>query len=166
MPREITVKELQGSWKVVSISASSHTKKAVARRLKQPMRGAIVDIYPEQMRWSFMPQKSEGSNDFCEEPVSGIIIQPVARERADAFFAAALKSMKLASAATGNPHEWLCAAGGKWGLSESSGALFLPLARGEMLMGWHDGRILRLKRMGRAAPKNIKPEAVIVDREE
>ncbi len=167
IPDEITVEQLQGSWKVEAILALDRTRKTASRKVKEPMEGAIVDIYPEQLRWSYMPQKSEGSDDFCEEPVSGIIIQKAAREQADQFFAPALELLKIDPAKTGNPHEWMCAGGGQWGLSESSGALFLPLGVDEGLMGWHDGRILRMKRMARATPKSdVKAEDVIVDREE
>jgi len=167
-PKELTVAQLADGWRVVSVLM---TEKTSGRSPDKSIKGAILEVYPEAISWSYKPEGATGLNDFCSEPVAGIIVQPAAIEGIRKEFAPALKRLalkkpgprKLDSTETqrrqnekmviGHPHAWHCSGGGKFGPSDDKGADFLMLSSDTMLIRWSDDSLIYLERLNRPAPK-------------
>ena len=119
------------------------------------MKGAIAEIYPESASWSYKPKGAGALNDFCREPVAGIVRKQSAQEAVKDRFAAGGK--RIADKAVA--HELMCGGGGAFGDSDGAGTDIALIAPDRMAMTWDDGSVLILQRMKRATPeKNMKPE--------
>lgn len=117
------------------------------------IQGAIAEVYPESLRWSYKPAGATGLDDYCQAPVAGIVLQAAALVNMAADVKTAQERLKIATAQLGHPHEWLCSGGGSWGPSDQAGTDFVLVSNNHMLMRWQQGSMLYLEKLQRVAPK-------------
>ena len=147
--QELTIEEISGGWKVARIEG------AKPGSADANMTGAIAEIYPESASWSYKPKGAGALDDFCQEPVAGIVSSDAARRAVKNRFAKGGKP--IANSAV--PHELMCGGGGQFGDSEGAGTDIALIGPNEMAMTWDNGTVLILQRMDRPAPnEDMKPE--------
>ncbi|MEO0643731.1 MAG: hypothetical protein AAFY47_10000 [Pseudomonadota bacterium] len=112
--------------------------------------GAIADIYPETLQWSYRPdipaqERTSPVQSVCHEPV----LEDLGAERAEATTRSLAARLLMGTnvEALSNPHELRCASGGEWG--PQSGTELLLTQSGTLLIGWERGEILRLEKLDR-----------------
>ena len=135
--RTLNLSEIEGGWRVVASSTKG-----------SPVIGAIAEIYPESLSWSYRPDGATGLDQLCQEPVLGNFHE----ERSERENRAMTKAIAgpRADLAVAPPHEVLCAKGGAWGPDAGSDVVLLD--DGKLLMTWNDGQRLELERL-------VRPEA-------
>jgi len=148
-PRELRIEALAGGWRVVAVVNAAGKSASQA----QAIQGAIAEVYPESLRWSYQPAGATGLNDYCQAPVAGIVLQAAALANITADFTPAQQRLKIAKSQLGHPHEWLCSGGGSWGPSDQAGADFVLVGKHHMLMRWQQDTVLYLEKLRRVAPK-------------
>ncbi len=126
-----------------------------------PLIGAIAEIHPESVTWSYLPAPISAQRQLCREPV----LEDLGAERSDlarrAFAARLLKGTR--ETARSNPHELRCAMGGQWG--PDSGTEILLSQSGALLIGWEGEEVLTLERLNRPAAKEpMEPHDYEADR--
>lgn len=140
---KLTINDISGGWRVVLSSREDNST-----------LGAIAEIYPEAVSWSFKPRKSKKLEQLCREPVLGEL---AARRSPEMILSASEKlsngtELKARTAL----YELKCAAGGAWGPPE--GADLMMLDDGKLLMTWRDKEQLVLEKLPRPNPKqDMKP---------
>lgn len=144
MPREIQLEMLQGVWRVMGVAPLSGSS---FERDDKRILGSLLDIYPEQMNWSYRASAEVSGEDMCMEPVSGVIAEKAAADAVRRDFAPALAQFRIAPAIPGPPHEWLCGDGGSW--DEDGKADFMGVDSAHLVMRWHDRAILLMERIRR-----------------
>lgn len=144
MPKEIQLEMLRGVWRVTGVAPVQGS--SYARDDKRIM-GSLLDIYPEQMNWSYRASADVSGDDMCLEPVSGVIADKAASDEVRRDFAPALAQFRIAPAIPGPPHEWLCGDGGSW--DEDGKADFMAVDSAHFVMRWHDRAILSMERIRR-----------------
>lgn len=142
--REIAIEEIAGGWRVARVEG------AKAGSQSANMIGAIAEIYPESASWSYKPKGAGALNDFCQEPVAGIVRSTAAQKAVKDRLA--VPGKRIADKAV--PHELMCGGGGSFGDSEGSGTDIALIAPDNMAMTWDDGTVLILEKMDRPAPKD------------
>lgn len=135
--QELDIEAISGGWRVV---ASSRGKSALI--------GAIAEIHPESVNWSYRPPRGRGLGQLCREPV----LQPLAAADRVAPVAGLGDAKRPAAsvAPASLPHEMLCAGGGEFGPPE--GAEVQLRRDGRLTLRWHDGEYLLLEKLLRPAP--------------
>lgn len=160
LPREIQIEELSDGWRVEDIFEPEVRARGASAA---PPEGAIAEIYPESLNWSFRPRGGEAMDDFCEDPVSGVIASEAAAAKIRRKFAPAMRKFGIDPKTAGRPHEFLCS-GGSWGASEAEGADFIPVGDDRILLRWTEGNIILLERLGRVAEKkDLTPQDYLAD---
>lgn len=160
LPREIQIEELSDGWRVEDIFEPETRARGGN---SPPPEGAIAEIYPESLNWSFRPRGGEAMDDFCEEPVSGVIASDAAAAEIRNEFAPAMRKFAIDPKSAGRPHEFLCS-GGSWGASEAEGADFIPVGADRILLRWTGGNIILLERLGRVTEKkDLTPQDYLAD---
>lgn len=144
MPREIQIGMLEGVWRVTGVAPTPGSR---FERDDKRIMGSLLDIYPEQMNWSYRASPEVSGEDMCLEPVSGVIAEKAAAEEVRRAFAPALAQFRIAPATPGPPHEWLCGDGGSW--DEDGMADFMAVDSAHLVMRWHGGGILLMERIRR-----------------
>lgn len=139
-PGEIAQGELLGIWRVTGVVPDAGAKFAADDKA---ILGSLIDIAPEQLRWTYAATQGFDSDDMCFGPVGGIIDDP-------AYAGTVRRQLAPALAQAGNgvtrlspPHEWLCGDGGDWG----GDAAFQRIADDRLAMRWTGGVTLLLTRL-------------------
>ena len=142
--RTLNLSEIEGGWRVVASSTKG-----------SPVIGAIAEIYPESLTWSYRPDGAAGLDQLCQEPVLGNFHEERS-ERENRAMTKAIAGLR-ADMAVAPPHEVLCAKGGAWG--PDAGSDIVLLNDGKLLMTWRDGQRLELERLARPEAKaDLDPE--------
>lgn len=145
----LTIDTIEGGWRVVASS-----------RARSDLKGAIAEIYPEAVTWSYLPKGAQVERQFCREPLLEDLSAERSKSTADGLAAPLLKGTK--QPAQSQVHELKCAKGGEWG--PASGTDMILLEDGSLRIGWMDGETLTLRRLDRVAPKdNMQPEDYAAD---
>lgn len=157
-PDEIQLAALTGVWRVVSVEPGPAAKFA-----KDDARivGALMDVFPEQLSWSYKPSPAFSGSDVCVGPVSGVIEEGEFASRTRKLLAPAIARVKERLRHS-RPHQWLCGDGGSWG----DDAEFTALGDGRMAMRWPGDLTLILERIKRppSNPPPLPPTGAYEDR--
>ena len=147
--RELTIEAISGGWRVARVEGAKPGSETAN------MKGAIAEIYPESARWSYKPKGAGALNDFCQEPVPGIVRTAGAQRAVKDRFAKS--GQRIADKAVA--HELMCASGGAFGDSDGAGTDIALIKPGTMAMTWDDGTVLILEQINRPdAKETMKPE--------
>lgn len=135
----LTLDAIAGGWRVVSSSREDST-----------LIGAIAEIYPETIAWSYRPGAAMALEPVCREPV----LEDLGAERsAEATRDLAARLLKGGrEVAKSRPHEIRCASGDQWG--PPSGTDLVLSESGKLLVGWENGEVLALVKLERPAAKD------------
>lgn len=139
---EIAQAELLGIWRVTGVVPDKGSRFAAD---DPAITGSLVDILPDQLRWSYTASPRFDSDDLCLGPVAGIIDDPDygARVRQQIAPALAGKGMDRLS----QPHQWLCGDEGEWG----NDAAFQRIGDDRLAMRWNGNVTLLLTRIRKVA---------------
>lgn len=139
-PGEIAQGELLGIWRVTGVAPDQGAKFAADDKA---IIGSLIDIAPEQLRWSYAASTGFDSDDMCFGPVAGIIDDPAYAGTVRGQMAPALARAGESVTRLSPPHQWLCGDGGDWG----GDAAFQRLADDRLAMRWTGGVTLLLTRL-------------------
>lgn len=145
-PGEIVQADLTGIWRVTGVVPDRGAKFAADDKA---ILGSLVDIAPEQLRWSYAASQDFDSDDVCFGPVAGIIDDPAHARTVRGQIAPALAGVGKEVTRLSQPHEWLCGDGGEWG----GDAAFQRLADDRLAMRWTGGVTLVLSRLRKLPAK-------------
>lgn len=145
-PGEIAQSELLGIWRVTGVVPDQGAKFVADDKA---ILGSLIDIAPEQLRWSYAASTGFDSDDMCFGPVAGIIDDPAYAATVRGQMAPALVRAGESVTRLSPPHQWLCGDGGDWG----GGAAFQRLADDQLAMRWTGGVTLLLTRLRKLPAK-------------
>ena len=157
-PRELPMAALTGIWRVTGVVPDQGS--AFAADDPRIVR-SLIDVTPDQIRWSYKTSSDFASDDVCMGPVAGIIDDREYANKARQLIAPALGKMRASVSGLSRPHQWLCGDGGSWG-SETE---FQQLAEGRVAMRWTGGVTLILNRVRKIAsnPPPLPPTGAYED---
>lgn len=135
---EVGIEALTGVWRVTGVVPDAGAKYAANDKR---IVGSLVDIFPDEMRWSYKTTADFPAADVCLGPVSAVIAEREFAAKARALLAPAIGNARKVH----KPHQWLCGDGGNWG----DDAEFQPFDDGKMAMRWRGGVTLLLERVKR-----------------
>ena len=148
-PRELPMADLTGIWRVAGVVPDQGSTFA----LDDPrIVTSLIDILPDQMRWSYKASSNFASDDVCMGPVAGIIDDREYAEKARQLIAPTLGKVRASISGLSRPHQWLCGDGGSWG----NDAEFQKFADGRVAMRWIGSVTLILVRV-RKVTSNPQP---------
>lgn len=145
-PGEIAQGELVGIWRVTGVVPDAGATFAADDKA---ILGSLIDIAPEQLRWSYAASTGFDSDDMCFGPVAGIIDDPAYASAVRGQLAPALARAGEGVTRLSPPHEWLCGDGGDWG----GDAAFQRIADDRLAMRWTGGVTLLLTRLRKLPAK-------------
>lgn len=141
---EIQLESLAGVWRVTEVVAGKDARFAA----NDPrIVGSLMDVFPENVSWSYLPDKAFAPSDLCLGPVSGIIDNAEVAAEVRAALAPALATASDGANQISRPHQWLCGDGGNWG----EDAEFQTIGTDRMAMRWPGDLTLVLQRVRRAS---------------
>jgi hypothetical protein len=141
---EVQLGSLLGIWRVVAVlPGAGATFAADDPRIV----GALIDVYPERLAWSYLASKDFSPTDLCLGPVSGLIADAAIAGDVRTALAPALRRTGTDPGHLSRPHRWLCGDGGEWG----DEAEFQVIGRDRMAMRWPGDLTLVLERIRRAS---------------
>lgn len=149
---EITLDKLTGVWRIVAVvpdPASSFTPN------DKRVLGALFDVMPEQISWTYKPSIDFASDDVCFGPVSALVDSEVLAKSARHLLSKALAENRNKSIKPSQIHQWKCGDGGDWG----NEALFQELGSGRMIMRWREDVTFVLERLKKlpTSDKQLEP---------
>lgn len=159
--REIPISQFAGRWRVVRVfDVKAGRNKADKPRNNAAVLGAIADIYPKSISWSYRPEKSAFLDEFCEDPVSAILVKSEYLHNIERLFAPIKGQLPVPADQWHTPHEFLCATSGAFGDSSEKGSPFILSKDGQyVIMSWKNGWVISLRKMDMPdAPKNMRPQ--------
>src|SRR5688500_19111342 len=137
---EVQLTSLVGIWRVAGVVPG---KSAEFVADDPRIVGALMDVFPDKLSWSYHPDKAFAPRDLCLGPVSGIIADPAIAGEVRAELAAA----RFGGNRMSRPHQWLCGDGGSWG----EDAEFQTIGEDRMALRWPGDLTLVLACVRRAS---------------
>lgn len=141
---ELPQAELAGIWRVTAVVPDQGSPFAAD---DPRIIGSLVDVLPEQLRWSYTASTAFDSDDLCFGPVAGIVDDGGYAAEVRQQVAPALVRFRAEVAGLSQPHQWLCGDGGEWG----NDAAFQRLAENKLAMRWTGEVTLILTRIRKVA---------------
>lgn len=139
-PRELPMADLTGIWRVGGIVPDRRSTFAAD---DTRILTSLIDILPDQIRWSYKASSNFASDDVCMGPVAGIIDDREYAEKVRQLIAPTLGKVRASISGLSRPHQWLCGDGGSWG----NDAEFQKFADGRVAMRWTGNVTLILDRV-------------------
>jgi hypothetical protein len=151
-PDEVQLESLAGVWRVIGVMPGKSARFAADDRR---IVGALMDVTPETLSWSYHPDEAFAPEDLCLGPVSGIIAHAEIAQEIRGLLAPALAAARQGRARVSRPHHWLCGDGGSWG----EDAEFQVIGEDQMAMRWPGDLTLVLERIKRisSGPPDLPP---------
>ena len=143
-PGELPLEDLTGIWRVTAV-VPDQTSEFTENDTR--IVGSLIDVLPDQIRWSYKASDRFASDEVCLGPVAGIIDDAEYAEKARKLVAPAVTRLKAKVPSLSKPHQWLCGDGGSWGDDTE----FQKLADGKVAMRWTGGVTLILDRIRKVA---------------
>lgn len=156
---EVPLDDLTGIWRVTGVVPGKGSAYAAddARIV-----GSLMDVLPDQLRWSYKASNGFAADDVCLGPVAGIIDDSDYAGVARKLIAPAIARLRAKVSRLSRPHQWLCGDGGSWGEDTE----FQQLAAGRIAMRWTGDVTLILERIRRVStnPAPLPPTGAYEDR--
>lgn len=140
-------KDLYGVWRVTGVALTSEGPSAYSKNDPLIM-GSEITINTESLSWTKLASAVFTSDDICSGPHPAPVTAEHALERAKAEFSSALEQFAIAQDESGTAQRWLCERGGSWGPDADEGARMVVVGKDRMVMGWYDGVVLLVERVG------------------
>ena len=140
-------KDLYGVWRVTGVALTSEGPSAYSKNDPLIM-GSEITINTESLSWTKLASAVFTSDDICSGPHPAPVTAEYALERAKAEFSSALEQFAIAQDESGTAQRWLCERGGSWGPDADEGARMVVVGKDRMVMGWYDGVVLLVERVG------------------
>jgi hypothetical protein len=151
-PGELLLEDLTGIWRVTRVVPDDGSAFATD---DPRIISSLIDILPDQIRWSYKASSGFASDDVCMGPVAGIIDDGEYAGQARRLIAPSVASVRSSVKGLSRPHQWLCGDGGSWGNDTE----FQRLADGKVAMRWTGEVTLILHRIRKVAanPSPLPP---------
>ena len=156
---ELELESLLGVWRVTGVVPDPGATFAPD---DPRVVGALMDVYPEKLSWSYQPSADFAPSDLCLGPVAGLIANAEVAGETRAMLTQAIGRSNKGGGGVSAPHAWLCGDGGSWG----NEAEFQTVGEERMAMRWPGDITLVLERIRRTSsePPDLPPTGAFEDR--
>lgn len=138
---------LYGVWRVIGVALASEGPSAFSKNDPLIM-GSEITINVESLLWSKVASAEFTADDKCDGPHPAPVTAELALKMAQTEFPGALAQFTIDPAEGSPAQQWLCERGGSWGPVADDGARLIFVGEDRMVMGWYDGVVLLLERIG------------------
>ena len=138
---------LYGVWRVTGVALTSDGPTAFSKNDPLIM-GSEITINAESLSWTKLASAVFTADDKCSGPHPAPVTAEHALERAKPEFSGALAQFAIDPDESSAAQRWLCDRGGSWGPDADEGARVVIVGKDRMVMGWYDGVVLLVERVG------------------
>ncbi len=140
--------DLYGVWRVTGVALTSDGPSVFSR--DDPLiMGSEFTINAESLFWTKMASAEFTANDKCDGPRLAPVTSDDTLDTGKSEFSAFFTQFAVDPAKSGVAQHWFCDRGGSWGADADAGARMVVVGKDHMVMGWYDGVVLLMERVGR-----------------